>query len=348
MLDTGLDSTDGRATVSLPDMFKSFLVGDPVVNPHYELVRAESEKWLQSVMLLSPKESKRVHYCDFSYFVAVLIPQAPKEKLKIACDWGNWVFMFDDMFDEGHLRNDVDASQNIIRNLLSIMLPELDRLSEEPVVTAHDSIYIRLAAGSSPRIIKRYVDAMKAYCAGALQHVEDYAADRMPTVPEMLETRRMSIGVFPMYPLVEFAYDLNLPDEVFLHPTIQMLENLGAEFVMMMNDILSYQKEEMEECPFNTVAVCRMNGASAQHAFDEIASLIEARFYLWDETLKTLPSWGEKVDFQVHRYIQGIQNIVQANLSGSFRTGRYYGPKAEKVRQSREIDVLARPSFLSV
>ncbi|KAK7975751.1 hypothetical protein PG989_014214 [Apiospora arundinis] len=300
MLDTGLDSTNSRVTVSLPDMFKSFLVGDPVVNPHYELVRDESEKWLQSAMLLSPIESKRVNYCNFSYFVAVLIAQAPKEKLKIACDWGNWVFMFDDMFDEGHLRNDVDASQNIIRNLLSIMLPELDRLSEEPVVTAHDSIYIRLAAGSSPRIIKRYVDAMKAYCAGALQHVEDYAADRMPTVPEMLETRRMSIGVFPMYLLVEFAYDLNLPDEVFLHP---YYPDVGEP------------RSRMEECPFNTVAVCRMSGASAQHAFDEIASLIDARFDLWDETVKTLPHWGEKVDSQVRQYIQGIQNIVQANLS---------------------------------
>lgn len=74
---------------------------------------------------------------------------------------------------------------------------------------------------------------MEAYCAGALQHVEDFAADRMPTVSEMLLTRRMSIGVFPMYQLIEFACGLRLPDEVFLHPTVQRLEILGAEFVML-------------------------------------------------------------------------------------------------------------------
>jgi hypothetical protein len=74
---------------------------------------------------------------------------------------------------------------------------------------------------------------MTSYCAGALQHVEDHAAARIPAISEMLETRRMSIGVFPMYPLIEFAYDLDLPDEVFLHPTIKALENLGAEFVML-------------------------------------------------------------------------------------------------------------------
>lgn len=74
---------------------------------------------------------------------------------------------------------------------------------------------------------------MQSYCSGVLQHVKDHAADRIPTVLEMIETRRMSIGAFPMYPLIEFAYDLDIPDEVFLHPIIQTLENLGAEFVTL-------------------------------------------------------------------------------------------------------------------
>lgn len=74
---------------------------------------------------------------------------------------------------------------------------------------------------------------MTSYCAGAIQHVEDHAAHRIPGMLEMLETRRNSIGVFPMYQLVEFAYDLEIPDEVFFHPAIQELENLGAEFVML-------------------------------------------------------------------------------------------------------------------
>ncbi|KAK8023454.1 terpene synthase [Apiospora marii] len=313
------DSANSRVTVSLPDMFKGFLVGDPTVNPFYEDARAESEKWLQSAMALSPKQAKRVQYCNFTYFVAVLIPHAPKERLKIASDWGNWIFMFDDMFDEGELRDDPDTSQRIVHNLLSIMGPERQRTSEEPVVMAHDSFYQQFARNCSPiplvGVLGRYVEAMKSYSTGCLQHVADFTADQTPTILEMVKTRRMSIGVFPMYPLIEFAYDLNLPDEVFLDPTVQKLENLGAEFVMLMNDILSYPKEESEDCPFNTVAVCRMNGASAQQAFDEIASMVDARFSAWDEAAKALPSWGAEVDAQLHQYVQGIQNIVQANIS---------------------------------
>lgn len=74
---------------------------------------------------------------------------------------------------------------------------------------------------------------MKDYCAGVLQHVEDFAADRTPPLLEMLTTRRKSIGVLPMYPLFEFAYGLGLPDGVFRDPAVQELEVLGAEFVML-------------------------------------------------------------------------------------------------------------------
>lgn len=105
-----------------------------------------------------------------------------------------------------------------------------------------------------------------------------------------------------------------------------------------------------------------MDGSSAQEGFDEIASMVDARFAMWDKAVKSLPSWGREEDGQAQLYIQGIQNIVQANLSwryvqiisslnqvnhyNSFRTGRYFGSKAEEVKQHRKIDVLVQPPFL--
>ncbi|KAI0156091.1 terpene synthase metal binding domain-containing protein [Pestalotiopsis sp. NC0098] len=347
-INTSFSTVDGRVTISLPDLFKGFLVSEPIVNTHYQPVRMDSEQWLRSDMSLTPKQYKRVNYCDFSYFTAVLVPHAPRERLRVVTDWGNWVFLFDDMFDEGELTNDRDTSRRIINNLLSAMLPNVRRTSTEAVVTAHDNIFQRIASEATPSVAQRYVRAMTSYCAGVFQHVEDHTSDRTPSIADMLETRRQSIGVFPMYPLIEFAYNLDLPDQVFLDPAIQALENLGAEFVMLMNDILSYQKEESENVPFNMVAVCRINGSSAQNAFDEIASLVDERYAIWDATVRKVPSWGKDVDAQVQQYVQGIQNIVQANLSWSFRTGRYFGPKAAEVRKSRELDVLLKPGFLSV
>lgn len=36
-----------RVTVSLPDLYKSFLVETPELDSNYESVKDESEKWIQ-------------------------------------------------------------------------------------------------------------------------------------------------------------------------------------------------------------------------------------------------------------------------------------------------------------
>lgn len=74
---------------------------------------------------------------------------------------------------------------------------------------------------------------MESYCIGVLQHVEKFAVNQIPTVSEILETRRQSIGMSPLYQLVEFACGLEIPDTVFSHPTIQTLEDLAAELVAL-------------------------------------------------------------------------------------------------------------------
>jgi hypothetical protein len=40
--------------------------------------------------------SKKVNACDFSFFISIAAPDAPPDRLKTLCDWGNWVFPFDD------------------------------------------------------------------------------------------------------------------------------------------------------------------------------------------------------------------------------------------------------------
>ncbi|TLD13609.1 uncharacterized protein PgNI_02932 [Pyricularia grisea] len=42
---------DDRTFVTLPDMFKGFIVQEPKVNKHYEAVKPVSERWLAKYML---------------------------------------------------------------------------------------------------------------------------------------------------------------------------------------------------------------------------------------------------------------------------------------------------------
>lgn len=293
-----------------------------------------------------PSMRKKVSACDFSWFISIAAPDAPAHRLKTLCDWGNWVFPFDDMFDSGSLRADLPTSQHVLDSLMTNMMGNQFVGSKLPVVKAHDDIYKRLQEGSSFGVQRRFAHAMQHYASGVAHHVEHFTTNHTPSLEEMLQTRQLSVGVMPLYHLVEYAHGLSIPEEVFEHPVIQTLERLGAEFVILSNDILSYRKEESEDCPFNMTAACRLAGQSAQEAFDTIGALLEQRYIQWDQAINHLPCWGPEVDVQVRRYVEGIQNIVQANISWSFRSKRYLGEKAPEVRRTRKIDVMTSPPYL--
>jgi hypothetical protein len=40
---------------------------------------------------LSPQMQKKLQKLDFSYFCAIMAPNAPRKEYRTICDWGNWV-----------------------------------------------------------------------------------------------------------------------------------------------------------------------------------------------------------------------------------------------------------------
>lgn len=68
------------------------------------------------------------------------------------------------------------------------------------------------------------------------------------------------------------------------------------------------------------VAICRHSGMPAQVAFNHIGSMLVSRYHDWYLALAELPTWGERVDADVQRYIRGVQNVVQANLNWRYVT----------------------------
>ncbi|PNP85020.1 hypothetical protein FNYG_01545 [Fusarium nygamai] len=238
-----------RRTVILPDMFKGFVVETPPMNPNYETVKPISERWLAEKCSFSPRMKKRVEFCDFAIFISIAAPDAPFDKLKTMCDWGNWVFPFDDMFDEGSLKSDPKRSQVVIDSLMADMLDQIYTKPKSAVVQAHDDVFRRVSEGSTPGKFppfdldvtslivsgarRRFALAMKQYTDGVVHHVKQFSANSIPSIQEMLETRRLSSGVTPLYHLIEYAHDIKLPDEVFQNPIIQRLELLGADFVLL-------------------------------------------------------------------------------------------------------------------
>jgi hypothetical protein len=46
-----------------------------------------------------------------------MVPCADAELLRIICDWGNWIFPFDDLFDNGEVREDSAYAEKVMRRM---------------------------------------------------------------------------------------------------------------------------------------------------------------------------------------------------------------------------------------
>lgn len=154
------------------------------------------------------------------------------------------------VFDSGELRTDLSTSERVLDSLMARMTGNPFIGYKLPIVKAHDDIYKRFEEGSSYGTQRRFVRAMQHYTLGVAHHVGHFTTNHIPSLKEMLSTRQLSVGVAPLYHLVEYAHEIVLPDEVFEDPVIQKLERLGADFVIL------YAVSIVLRCHFMKLTVC--------------------------------------------------------------------------------------------
>jgi hypothetical protein len=137
------------------------------------------------------------------------------------------------VFDSGELRTDLSTSERVLNSLMANLTGSPFIGYKLPIVEAHDDVYKRFKKGSSYGTQRRFVRAMQHYALGVAHHVGHFTTNHIPSLEEMLSTRQLSVGVAPLYHLIEYAHEIVLPDEVFEHPVIQALERLGADLVIL-------------------------------------------------------------------------------------------------------------------
>lgn len=178
---------------------------------------------------------------------------------------------------------------------------------------------------------RRYIASMRQYSSGTLSQVRQVESTRMATFEEVLVQRRRSVCVTPLFVLVEFGHKIYLPDEAFENAHVHRLEMLGVEIVLLHNDLLSYCKEEEEGVVHNTVAVCRLRGMGAQEAVTFIGTEVSCRMAEFEEAVRKLEESSWEYADELLRYVQGIRDVIKANLWWSLRTERFLS-KEQKSR----------------
>ncbi|KAK1756598.1 isoprenoid synthase domain-containing protein [Echria macrotheca] len=335
----------GAICVQIPDLFSSVMATPLRVNPHYfPTIREEGYQRIRTLMKKDAAWSAKNASVELGFLCSTWAPTASADALRTLFDYNHWVFLFDDQFDEGHLKSDPAAALEETRKMSAIMEGSLQMVKEDgmnPIrylwQTVCDPVY------------GRFKELHQHYFDGLLLQVEDTRAGHPSTrsVEDYLKFRIRTIGVFPAFPISEYAEGVDIPDHAYQHPSIQEIMRVSAEMVILVNDIASFKKDQVMGVDFNIINVLQRTagGMSVQQALDRTGMMLDDCYRRWYRALAEMPIWGEATDYQVLRYIEICRDVALGCLHWSFMTPRYLGEaQGLEVRRTRQLWLLGKES----
>ncbi|KAF8175946.1 terpenoid synthase [Mycena galopus ATCC 62051] len=327
------------AMIKLPDTLSSW----PwlrLVNPHYQEVSAASAQWVEAFGLFNPKAQTAFDRCNFGLLAALAYPRLDKEHLRSAADFMAALYCFDEYTDQGDevfVRQAAEIVKGALRNPLK---PR--PAGEFPIGEIFRQFLARTVSTCTPAVQERIVETQCLAMDGQLQQCLDRYNNFARNSEDYLAIRLHSSSMLPSYAIMEL--DINVPDEVHSHPILENLRIWGFKLICIDNDIFSYNIERARgQALHNWVTLTALErNIGIQEAVDYLGTLhdqIKASFL---DAAQNLPSWGEPIDTEVRRYVDGIGNWVRANYEWSFESRRYFDTHAAEVRRTLQLTMLPK------
>ncbi|KAF4986367.1 hypothetical protein FDECE_15995 [Fusarium decemcellulare] len=194
---------------------------------------------------------------------------------------------------------------------------------------------------SSERFYKRWKWAHELYWTGLVAQVRTNVEGRSYTrgPDEYLAMRRGSLGAYPALVTIEWCYGIDLPEEVADHPSVFEIMVIISDQILLVNDILSYEKDLRLGVDHNMVRLLKAKGLSTQQAINEVGVLINNCYRRYYRALSELPCFGEETDRALLGFLEVEKNHALGSLLWSYKTGRYFKSKEDgaRVRRTREL-----------
>ncbi|KZT22781.1 terpenoid synthase [Neolentinus lepideus HHB14362 ss-1] len=312
------------------------------LNPYYLEVKAESETWITSFAAFDQHAQNSFNKCDFSLLACLAYANVDKDRARTGCDLMNFLFLFDelsDVEDEKGVRAQADAILDALNH------PRAPRPTGESILgEVARQFWARaiqtMSTGSQRRFISEFVPHVDAMVQQAKDRSRSYQDRR--TITSYISVRRGTIAAKLAFAILEA--DMNLPDSVKTHPLITNLETCCMDMLILSNDMYSYNIEQAKDDDGHNIVTVVMHEKNtdvqwALHWVGQYYRRITTQF-LQDK--KMLPSWGNDIDSQVERYVDGLGNWARGHDQWCFETERYFGKEGQEIQKERWIEMLPK------
>ncbi|KAG6328755.1 hypothetical protein ID866_10334, partial [Astraeus odoratus] len=181
------------------------------------------------------KKSNFLNYGKFDLFAALSFPDADLKHLTTCLIFFFWAFSTDDLSDEGDLQSKPDAVQ--AGHDISVRVvnhPNCPRPQYSYAAMFYD-LLARIRETSTPGAHKRFIRAWEDWSSSQVTQSRNRSQDRIPPVDEFIKMRRATIGGALVEAMVEYALDLDLPDDVFENPVIRAMSDATTDLMTWPN-----------------------------------------------------------------------------------------------------------------
>ncbi|KAH7912167.1 isoprenoid synthase domain-containing protein [Hygrophoropsis aurantiaca] len=338
-MSTSTSPSAGPSKIVIPDLV-SHCTFDLHLNRNHRLVSVESKRWLfRGDNNLSEKSRKAFHGLKAGKLTAMCYPQAGYPQLRVCSDFMNYLFHLDNLSDDMDRRG-TRAVSNVVMN--SLYHP-YDYYSPTRVNKMTKDFYRRMIATAAPGACQRFIETFDFFFQAVHQQANDRANGEIPDLESYIALRRDTSGCKPCWALIEYANNLDIPDEVIDHPLIRSLGEAANDLVTWSNDIFSYNVEQSKGDTHNMiVVVMNEQGLDLQSAVDFVGDLCKHSIDRFNDDRQNLPTLGAKIDRDVEVYVSGLADWIVGSLHWSFESERYFGKSGRDVKSSRIVNLLPR------
>ncbi|KAI0792424.1 isoprenoid synthase domain-containing protein [Abortiporus biennis] len=309
-------------------------------NRHRKQATSECKQWLFRGGNLVEKAKNAFHGLKAGLLTSMCYPKAAYPQLRVCCDFMNWLFhldnISDDMNDRGTVRTGVDIMNTLYHPHSYLPQSRVGKMTRD--------FWKRLIVTANPGTQQRFMETMDFFFQAITQQAQDRENGVIPDLDSYISLRRDTSGCKPCWALIEYAYNLNLPDEVMEHPVILALGEAANDLVTWSNDIFSYNVEQSKGDTHNMiVVVMKQEGLDLQSAVDFVGNLCKQSIdrFVEDRTYN-LPSWDPETDRQVQIYVDGLADWIVGSLHWSFESERYFAKSGREVKKTRVVNLLPK------
>ncbi|KAH9992251.1 terpenoid synthase [Russula compacta] len=307
------------------------------LNPHYTEVKPESEAWLRSFETLDAKSQRSF---DRSLLGGLAYPLLDKDRFRVACDLMVLFYIFDEFTDKVDGKG-AHAYVNVVMDALQH--PHSERPpGESKLGEITRQFWLRAMPMSSAPAQERFIASFAEYVYAVIDEASDRANGSVRGTSEYLRLTRLTAGPYPCFFPLEM--DLDIPDKVMTHPSIEMIRSLTAESLVLANDLYSYNIEQAAGHGGHNVitVIMKEKDVDLEGALDWVAEYHGQVLSQFQAQCQLLPSWGATTDLKVKTYVERLAYFIRGIDCWAFETERYFGSKGLEVRTQRVVNLLPK------